>query len=388
MKLILKDKVTMDIDEIKEEVYKCSKCGLCQSVCPLYLATKNEMFLARGRYIVLNGLFNLKKQLNKKFIKELDFCLNCNACKNFCPSNIDAYKVFSEIKHRNDYKYFCLHFSAVYRLLLNLHRLFKFIYKIFPFKSLLLKSYADKLYSERVKYKKYSNSLPNKGKVVYFEGCFNKYINSSDKNASLNLIEKTGYSISKISSLCCGYPYLNEGNLNKFIKQAKKIISSVPQDAEYIICSCDSCYDTLKRFSFYIDNCQEFQNKLIRLDEFLKINNLNLEDSEQRCYFKPLLRKENCNLPNTVSTLQKKGLCSMMENLFVLKHPIFAKKVLINEFLSKDDINNKIVITSCLLTKWGLLKGFSFIKSDVDVLTYSEYANLLSDNKKEPALKS
>ena len=38
-------------DKIKEEIYKCSKCGLCKSVCPIYLATKNEMYSPRGRYI-------------------------------------------------------------------------------------------------------------------------------------------------------------------------------------------------------------------------------------------------------------------------------------------------------------------------------------------------
>ena len=62
------DNFIMDID-IKEEVYKCSKCGLCQSVCPIYLATKNEMYLSRGRYIVLNNSYNYNKKLSTKFIK-------------------------------------------------------------------------------------------------------------------------------------------------------------------------------------------------------------------------------------------------------------------------------------------------------------------------------
>ena len=63
-----------NINEIKEEVYKCSKCGLCKSVCPLYLATKNELYSPRGRNIVLNDFFSKGKKLSNKFIKVFFFC--------------------------------------------------------------------------------------------------------------------------------------------------------------------------------------------------------------------------------------------------------------------------------------------------------------------------
>ena len=75
--------------ELKEEIYKCSKCGLCKSVCPLYLLTKNEMYSPRGRFILLNNILSNNLRPSKSFIKNLDFCLNCNLCKDFCPSNID-----------------------------------------------------------------------------------------------------------------------------------------------------------------------------------------------------------------------------------------------------------------------------------------------------------
>ena len=82
-------------EQIKEEVYKCSKCGHCQSVCPVYRATKNEMYLARGRYIVLNNFYNNGQPLSEKFINDLDICLNCNECKRFCPSNLDSAKIYT-----------------------------------------------------------------------------------------------------------------------------------------------------------------------------------------------------------------------------------------------------------------------------------------------------
>ena len=71
------------------KTYKCSKCGLCKSVCPIFLATKNEVLSPRGRFIILNNFFNNQKKLSKKFLNNLDYCLNCNLCKKFCWSRND-----------------------------------------------------------------------------------------------------------------------------------------------------------------------------------------------------------------------------------------------------------------------------------------------------------
>ena len=116
----------MEKINIKEEVYKCSKCGLCQSVCPIFLATKNEMYLSRGRYNILNNYFNYGKPLSKKFIKELDICLNCNACKNFCPSSIDSAKIFTLLKSRYQKKLFP--FWIKFKLILLFHSINKYLF--------------------------------------------------------------------------------------------------------------------------------------------------------------------------------------------------------------------------------------------------------------------
>ncbi len=372
-----------DENKLKEEIYKCSKCGLCQCVCPIYLATKNEMFLSRGRYNILNGFYNFNKNLSKNFIKNLDICLNCNACKDFCPSNIDAYKVFSSLKNKYNYKYSIFNFSFIYRVILYFYFILGSLYKIFPFKTLLLNTHIDKMFVPFIKRKKIDISLLKKGKVIYFEGCFNKYINNSDKNASLNLIEKQGFKVSKVISLCCGYPYLNEGNFKKFINHANKIINLVNDDSDYIVCSCDSCFDTLKRISSFVvsKKSQLFISKLIRLDEFLKLNNYKFNIRKDCIYFKPLLRKEECYIPKNVKEFSKKGLCSLMENFFILKYPKHIKKIINAVFFKKEETDNKIIITSCLISKWGLIRGLKKIHSNAHVLSYAEYTEIDLNNK-------
>lgn len=80
-------------NEIKEEVYKCSKCALCKQVCPAYERTKNETLLAKGRCIVLGEILAGKIKLKKRFLKTFNECLGCNKCKSACPSEIDMERI-------------------------------------------------------------------------------------------------------------------------------------------------------------------------------------------------------------------------------------------------------------------------------------------------------
>ena len=86
------------LNDYKEDIHKCSKCGLCQSVCPVYEQTGNDCSVSRGKFIMLNGIIKGDLELNKNVNKYLDMCLKCNACKNFCPSDIDARKIFLAAK--------------------------------------------------------------------------------------------------------------------------------------------------------------------------------------------------------------------------------------------------------------------------------------------------
>lgn len=325
----------MDFD-IKEEVYKCSKCGLCQSVCPIYIATKNEMFLPRGRCIVLNNFFNNGKKLSKEFIKNLDICLNCNLCKEFCPSNIDIEKIVLNLKNKYSKKKFS--FSLFIRFLF-------FIKGFFTYKP---------LYKLR--------NTGTKGNIVYFQGCYNRFVDSSDKNASLELIEELGYKVVKILSNCCGYPILSDGNLSQFEKNAKKIISKLDFEYDYVLCSCDSCFSTLSK----IQN-NEFNSKLITLDKFLELNKYPIPESPDIYFYKPLLRKNKVYLSSRIPNINLKGTCSLLENFFFYKHKKLAK-IISKIICEKNNFKDKTLVTTCNLTKLGLS---SIFKSKVFV--YSEY---------------
>lgn len=336
-----------EYNDIKEEIYKCSKCGLCKSVCPVFLATKNEAFSPRGRYILLNDFILNDRKLSKSFVKNLDVCLNCNLCKDFCPSDIDSVNIYNGVKEKYNYKYSLLPFYVKYFLYLKVSSLFK----------------------KNSTIKQINTTPKNKGKVVYFQGCINKYVKLQDKNSSLNLLAKMGYDVIKITDICCGLPYLSDAKQDKFERNAKKIINLIPEDIKYIVCSCTSCHETLKKID-------KISSKLITFDELLKRNNLKFKFNENVIYFKPLTQKDECYLSDDVKRIKIKGFCSLMENFLLLKHPKTAK--LISNFINIKELGleNKIILTTSNQDYFGLKKQIEKSGLKCNLYTFSEYVNL------------
>lgn len=82
-----------DLSNFKEEINNCSRCGLCQSVCPVYEITKNDCTSPKGKCIMLNNLLKNGGSPSKNMKKYMKMCSNCGKCLDFCPSKIDIVKI-------------------------------------------------------------------------------------------------------------------------------------------------------------------------------------------------------------------------------------------------------------------------------------------------------
>ncbi|MCD7880003.1 MAG: hypothetical protein LUG16_08750, partial [Candidatus Gastranaerophilales bacterium] len=122
-----------------------------------------------------------------------------------------------------------------------------------------------------------------------------------------------------------------------------------------------------------------FCSKIISFDEFLKLNNFKINNcSNNYVYHKPLLRQNECYLPN-IKTINRKGACSLTENFFILKHRAISELLLKNTSYKKEEIAEKDIITTCQLSKWGLIKASKANKINCKVLSYPEFINNVKD---------
>ena len=92
---------------LMELIEKCNGSGDCRktelsggTMCPSYMATRDEMSTTRARANVLRELLSrkdLKRPFDQKEIYQvLDLCLSCKACKSECPSGVDMAKIKAE----------------------------------------------------------------------------------------------------------------------------------------------------------------------------------------------------------------------------------------------------------------------------------------------------
>ncbi len=88
-------------------IEKCNGSGDCRkseivggTMCPSFMATRDEMHSTRGRANVLRELITRPSEMNwadkHEILESLDLCLSCKACKSECPSGVDIAKLKAE----------------------------------------------------------------------------------------------------------------------------------------------------------------------------------------------------------------------------------------------------------------------------------------------------
>ncbi|MBI5628953.1 MAG: 4Fe-4S dicluster domain-containing protein, partial [Candidatus Rokubacteria bacterium] len=83
-------------------VEMCNGVGVCRkklegTMCPSYMATRDEEHSTRGRAnalrAVLSGQVPASEFTGRRLYEVMDLCLECKACKAECPSNVDMAKL-------------------------------------------------------------------------------------------------------------------------------------------------------------------------------------------------------------------------------------------------------------------------------------------------------
>lgn len=324
--------------DYKDSIRKCSKCGLCQAVCPLYKITGSDCTVSRGQFIMLKGVLDGKIKLNDKVNRYLDLCLKCGACSKFCPSGIDVVDVISAAK----YEYFKTHKSERINSFLKKHLIFG-----------LLTGIAG-LFHKKSKSKNFQK------KVLYFGGCGSK-ITGTD--SIVKLLNKMNIEVITPNFSCCGIWAYTSGDLDTFNKYIDSFISEVKKyDIKEIVTSCASCEKALKD---YIRHTEDDAKKEILSElniksiySYISENKLTikLKKSITATYHKPcntfdfesieyvLNNTENLNYIK----MEDYNTCCGLNILSDLKEYKIASKIFTNKrkCIEKSGVN--IVLTTCL----------------------------------------
>jgi len=341
------------LEDYKKEISKCSKCGLCQSVCPIFKITKNECSVSRGKFVMLHGVVNKELKLTKNINKYLDMCLKCEKCDNFCPAEIKATEILtcakSEYMNKNlaGKIIFLLQSKLVFSSAIKIGKLFSRIFR-----------------KERKSYEKAKN-------IMYFKGCVNEvfpqtdiYLNKIFKNTPINITEQ--------NFECCGMPFLSEGNIKRFEECAQYNIKKLKCEYDYLVTDCASCQSVLHSYNKFF-NAGIDTEKLLNWGDIIADSQIefHFEKHVTVTFHKPCHLKnddffkkiiDNCQNAQYVE-MENYDDCCGFAGTFAIKNPKLSKELMKSKGINIAKTNADYVITTCPSCILGLKQALKITKN-------------------------
>lgn len=360
----------MHDNEVKQNIFKCSRCGLCQGVCPVFEEIKNENSTARGKLMQIWGLKNGDLKLNRKILQSLDLCLNCEKCKLNCPSGVDTTGVFCSEKKLGTFG--------------------KIITSDFVFK---LKMSALKAFSLLKKKPKYAKN----SKILYFEGCIAKELK--------NKFEIKGVKIQNGNFLCCALPYLTKGRLDIYEKYAH-YNEEITESADFVVFDCATCLSAVKNYPFKNPKNRE---KLVFYTDFYKNFNLQSKENLKVTFHMP------CHLESAGKSLgETEEILSSIKNVnyvklnnpqtccgfggdFFIRHPKIAFSLSLKKGLDIIKSNADVALTSCPTCLWSLnfslfmcklLYGYKKVPKVLDMAEFLNKCEIIAKNQQPQEIRA
>jgi FAD/FMN-containing dehydrogenase/Fe-S oxidoreductase len=254
-------------------VEMCSGVGACRkklagTMCPSYMATREESASTRGRANVLRlamtGRLGESGLGDDGVYKVLDLCLECRACKAECPVGVDVARFKSEFLA----DYWTRHGTPLRaRALGNIHKLSRWGSRFAPFANWMSASGPVRFCNEKLfgldrrrvpppwkqeTFEKWlrRNPRPNTGKpVVLFNDTFLNHYHPEIGAAALAVLERGGCHVDVVRPGCCGRPLISQGLLGEARAHASVLVEGlfpIAGRGEKILFCEPSCLSAVK----------------------------------------------------------------------------------------------------------------------------------------------
>ena len=254
---------------------QCSGVGACRktltgTMCPSYMATRNEIDSTRGRAnalrVALSGGLEATGFGDEELLPVLDLCLECKACKRECPTGVDMARLKSEFLHQ----YHVRHRAPFKdRVLSQADRIARWGSRLAPLSNWLAAAGPVRRLNERLFGLDRRRPLPafsgrpftrsrhtvrhsgdsEKMRVALFADTFNNYYEPAQLADAVTVLESCGAEVTVAPQVCCGRPLISKGFLDDAARQASATTAALLPLAEagVQILFCEpSCYSAVQ----------------------------------------------------------------------------------------------------------------------------------------------
>jgi FAD/FMN-containing dehydrogenase/Fe-S oxidoreductase len=256
-------------------VEMCSGIGACRkqlagTMCPSFMATRDEAHATRGRANVLRlamtGALGEAGLGDKGVYDALDLCLQCRACKAECPIGVDMARFKSEFLA----DYWKRHGTPLRaRALGNIHKLSVWASRFAPVSNWMaggrpIRWTTEKLLGidrrrvlpawKRQTFERWLAANPPRRiatsmRVTLFNDTFLNHYDPEIGVAALAILEKGGCQVNVVRPGCCGRPLISQGLLAEARAQTAHAVEAlfpIAQRGEKILFCEPSCLSVFK----------------------------------------------------------------------------------------------------------------------------------------------
>lgn len=234
----------------------CNGAGVCRklaesggTMCPSYMATKDEKDSTRGRANVFRHVFageDPQGFASSELRQALDLCLSCKACKSECPANVDMGKMKAEFMngwHKENGSLLKEKFFANAGKLFPLASMTPSLSNFFTgstpgkwfFETVFgidsrrdLPKFAQKSFRSLFEKHQKNGAVRSDEKVVLFVDLFTNYNDPQIGMDAVHVLEIMGYEVIIPKAMETGRPQLSKG----FLGEAKAITLKVLSEFE------------------------------------------------------------------------------------------------------------------------------------------------------------
>lgn len=250
-------------------VEMCSGVGACRkklsgNMCPSFMATKDERDSTRGRANVLRLAMTGKmgeSGLGDEGVHDaLSLCLECRACKAECPVGVDVARFKSEFLA----DYYTRHGVPLKATALgNVHKTAEMASRFPALANAVANNPLVKWVNEMLlgvdsrrhvptwRGDTFEKQVGDKrgGTVTLFNDTFTNHYDPEIGMAAVEILERSGVSVSVVRPGCCGRPLISQGLLEQARAQAEQIVEALAPIAargEKILFCEPSCLSSVK----------------------------------------------------------------------------------------------------------------------------------------------
>jgi glycolate oxidase iron-sulfur subunit len=288
----------MSLDSLKEIAEKCVRCGMCQSVCPVFAELQKEAAVARGKVTLIAKLLSKEIGHSQKLSTYLLQCLGCGACSENCPNGVKADELILESRALMvEEKGLSLPKWLILRKVLTSRHLLSMLLKTGSLAQALISRKVPKESGLHLRFSlpyldknRLIPSIANpflldrhpdgievkdgRKKVGLFAGCSINYLFPSIGESTIRLLTRNRCSVGiPKDQICCGLPAYGSGDMETARSLARRNIRAFSHpDIDQILVPCASCFYFLKEGYLKLfpgeEEAQSFSKKVVEPSTF------------------------------------------------------------------------------------------------------------------------